>query len=362
MKVASASFPSSASPDADAEVLVRPRAGDVAGVESAPVKLFAVLGSFWVVLIGFVLYRWVSAPYFGPTEPGPDSAPSYVLWCIRLMEGWLSLVSLWLVWECIVKPLRMRGEMSTDGLLCITWLTLWFHDLMLNWTVHVFSYNSYALNFGNWTHEIPGWLSPHSERVPEPVLAMGLSYFALCTMGCWTAIRMMEKTKARHPQVSNVTLVLVGLFTGMFLDWACEHTMISYQLMSYLSTVPSLTLLAGSLYQFPLYEAFFFGGMVGFTGVVLYFKDDKGYTFAERGVEKLRAAQTKGQRSVVRFLALMGLFHTAMFFFYSLPMQIFSINGGPFPSEVPSYLLNGVCGPETDVPCAGPGVPIARPN
>jgi hypothetical protein len=157
-----------------------------------------------------------------------------------------------------------------------------------------------------------------------------------------------------------VTLVVAALFVCMFFDWASEHTMVSFQLMAYLSTVPALTLFPGELHQFPLYEAFFFGGVVGFTGVVMYYKDDRGYTWAERGVERLRITRTRGMKTLVRWLAMMGLFHTVMFFFYSVPMQLFSINGGPFPKDVPSYLLNGICGQGTPYECASPHTPIPR--
>ena len=270
------------------------------------------------------------------------------------------LVTLSLVWDHIVKPLRRDGEIGADGLFVITWFTLWFHDPMINWTVHVFSYNAHAINFGNWTQEIPGWLSPRSNLVPEPALAIGLSYIGQCTVGAWAAMFLMQHCKERWPSLSNGRLILIGIVTGMFLDWAGEHTMISFQLMAYLSTVPSLTLFPGELYQFPLYEAFFFGGVLGFTGVVMYFKDDRGYTWAERGVDKLRVARSRGGKTLVRWLAMMGLFHTVMFFFYSVPMQLFAINGGPFPENVPSYLRNGVCGPDTPYPCAAPDVPIPR--
>jgi uncharacterized protein DUF5135 len=130
--------------------------------------------------------------------------------------------------------------------------------------------------------------------------------------------------------------------------------------MAYLSTVPSLTLFPGKLYQFPLYEAFFFGGVIGFTGVVMYFKDDRGLMWAERGVDKLRIARSRGMRSLLRWLAMMGLFHSVMFLFYSLPMQLFSVNGGPFPEHVPSYLMNGICGEGTPYPCASPLTAMPR--
>jgi hypothetical protein len=181
----------------------------------------------------------------------------------------------------------------------------------------------------------------------------------------------MAKFKARWPRTSNTTLILLGLGTGMLLDLVYEHVLISFQLMSYMGVVPELTLGFGTIYQFPVYEAVFFGGVVGFTGVVWYFKDDKGFTLAERGVEKLQIARSKGLKTFVRFMALVGLLQCALFFFYSLPMQLFSVNAAPFPNDVPSYLRNGVCGPGTPYECAsmprrlrgeGEALPQAAPS
>jgi hypothetical protein len=339
----------------------RASAQDIASpAAESPVVVCAVLGAAWVLLLGYVLVRWLTADYFGPTLPGPDPVPSSTLWFIRILESSMAAVTLWLIWECIVKPIRETGEIGADGLLVMTWFTLWFHDNLINWTVHVFSYNAHAVNFGNWTQEIPGWLSPRSNLMPQPALAIGLSYIGQCTAGAWGAMYLMQYCKERWPRVRNMTLIFIALATGMLLDWASEHTMISFQLMAYLSTVPSLTLFPGKLYQFPLYEAFFFGGVVGFTGVVMYFKDDRGYTWAERGVDRLRIARTRGMKTLVRWLAMMGLFHTVMFFFYSVPMQLFSINGAAFPEHVPSYLLNGICGAGTPYECASPRVSIPR--
>lgn len=326
----------------------------------APVRVCAVLGLGWVLLIGYVMVRWITADYFGPTDPGPDLPPASTIWFIRIIQTVMTAGTLFLIWECIIKPIRQTGEIGTDGLLVLTWFTLWFHDALINWTVHTFSYNAHAVNFGNWTQEIPGWLSPRSNLVPEPVLAIGLSYVGQCTAGAWCAMYLMQQSKERWPRMSNASLMLLGLGSCMVLDWMSEHLMISFQLMAYLSTVPALTLFPGELYQFPLYEAVFFGGVVGFTGVVIYFKDDRGYTWAERGVDRLRISRVRGMKSLVRWLAMMGLFHTVMFFFYSVPMQLFAINSGAFPKNVPSYLLNGVCGTGTPYACAAPDVPIPR--
>ena len=86
----------------------------------APVRFFAWLGAAWVLLIGYVVFNWVTADYFGPTPTGPDEPPFYVIACIRFWETWMATLALWLIWECIVKPWRRDGEPSSDGLLAVS--------------------------------------------------------------------------------------------------------------------------------------------------------------------------------------------------------------------------------------------------
>src|SRR5690349_16277080 len=104
-------------------------ADDIGGVSgAAPVRLFALLGIGWVSLIGTVLYRWIRAPYFGPTDPGPDPIPYDVLICLRIFEGVMCALAALLIWSCVVKPWWRDGLPGADGVFCLAWLTLWFQD------------------------------------------------------------------------------------------------------------------------------------------------------------------------------------------------------------------------------------------
>jgi len=86
----------------------RASAQDIAlPASEAPVKLCATLGAAWVVVPGYVFIRWVTADYFGATPPGPDVTPASTIWFIRILEGAMLLVTLWLIWECIIKPARV---------------------------------------------------------------------------------------------------------------------------------------------------------------------------------------------------------------------------------------------------------------
>jgi Spirocyclase AveC-like len=125
--------------------------------------------------------------------------------------------------------------------------------------------------------------------------------------------------------------------------------------------IRGVSLFAGETYQFPLTEGFFFGGLgVGSLAALKHFKDDRGYTFVERGVERLGLSVAR--QTLLRFLAIFGFFHAAFLLLYGVPNQWLATHSDPFPQGYPSYLLNGMCvyGANGDQ-CPGPGVLMPRP-
>lgn len=117
--------------------------------------------------------------------------------------------------------------------------------------------------------------------------------------------------------------------------------------------------------RLPIYEAFLFGGWVGTTSVLLYFKDDKGRTWVERGVEKINLCKNSNFRqTVVRFIAILGFCQVLEIIIYVLPMPLLTANADPFPDDTPAFFMQGtgMCGPGTGLSCPRPDLPIMRRN
>jgi hypothetical protein len=104
----------------------------------------------------------------------------------------------------------------------------------------------------------------------------------------------------------------------------------------YASAVPALTQWAGQPHQF---------------------RNDKGQSRVERGIDALKLPQTG--RTGARFLAIMGACQLIMLATYNIPYQYWSLQGGAFP-DYPLYRTAGICGPQTDYDCPAPAVPVAR--
>jgi hypothetical protein len=114
-------------------------------------------------------------------------------------------------------------------------------------------------------------------------------------------------------------------------------------------------LFSGTYHQFPLNEMLTIAA--SFTGIasLRYFRDDRGLTFAERGVDKLGLSQRKS--TLVRGFAILGAVHMILFVGYNLPNSIIGAHSHAWPADLQkrSYFTDNICGPGTANLCPGSG-------
>ena len=201
-----------------------------------------------------------------------------------------------------------------------------------------------------------------AELLPEHLIAWFCGYPVYLLWAVWTANAVMRRAKSRFPQISNFMLALTGVFTVMVFDLVVECVLIRLcGIFAYIGAVRSLSLFAGPWYQFPLYESFFFGGFWGICALLLYFRDDKGMSFVERGVETSSLAKRSNFfKAWMRTLAIVGFVLTVEFFVYACLPQVIVVNGDPFPDDTPAFFINGMCGEGTPYACPRPELPINR--
>ena len=354
--------------DASINVSRSRAASDISGTDGATVvRAWALVGAGFITFMLYVVYRWVTAPYFGPTELAAGvEVPLHFKIGVRTVEIGMSLVWSYFIYTQLWKPIRQTGQPNTAGLLGIAFFFAIFWDPSMNWIQQGCVYNPYAFNLGFLSGEIPGWMSPRANLLPEPLLAWSGGYpgFLLwMTLGGLAAMRFV---KARIPAISNVKLALCGIFASMVIDMVLESLLIRYSgIYAYPGSIRSLSLWGGHWYQFPLYEAVFFGGWVGVTSVLLYFKDDKGLTWVERGVEKMDFCKGSNfRKGLVRAVAVIGFCQVVELIIYVLPMPLITANADPFPDDTPAFFTvgTGMCGPGTGLACPRPDLPIQRRN
>jgi hypothetical protein len=129
---------------------------------------------------------------------------------------------------------------------------------------------------------------------------------------------------------------------------------------TYAGVKPGFTLFAGHYYQFPIYEPILWGAAWAAPAVLIYFRDDRGNTAVERGIETLHAGE--GRRVGIRVLAL-GAFLNVAFLAYNLVFGLVPLQPGfKWTQDVVnrSYLRGELCGPGTTFACPGGDLPLPR--
>lgn len=335
------------------------------GMSKAPqgYVIWATLGAFWFLFQMYVWGRWICGPYFVPADPGPDSISpamqNYLFWAQVIVP----LLCLTCLWYWIVTPWRRERRLNSDAMIVIATTTVWFWDFSPSYIVDQVLYNSHLFNRGSWgLYAWPGWVSPGGHLLPEPLLFVPPAYIVLVLSQVMVVCWMLRKIKERRPNTGVATFI-AAIIAGLFLvDSMVEMSVLRTGLYAYPAAIRAFSLFPGSTYQFPLSEGILFGGFgLGSIAILKFFKDDRGRTFVEKGIDTLRISEAR--RQMLRLLAIYGWIHTAFFVLYMMPATFVAVNGDDYPKGYPSYLINGMClyGEHHDL-CPGPGISIPRPK
>ena len=335
----------------------QPKSVATASAKSKPVYLFALWGVLMVAVGLHAWGSWVGTAEFKPSPVGTDVLPTHVYWTLRIIEGLAISLAFVLVWKFMIKPWRREGHITWDGMFMISGFLLWWTDPIDNYFNFTFMYNAAFFNMSSWTTHIPGWMAPNQQLFPEPLLFVGGLYIwwfiAPVAMGCWG----LNKLKAAFPNASTMSRLLVMFLAFAVFDFVVENIFTRLQVFAYVGAYAPLTIWAGTPEQYPLYNSFimsmFFMGMTSLR----YFKDDKGNSFAEIGIEAIRAPAAA--KTLLRQFALIGALSLNIFIMYYAPYCLFSMKADSFP-KYPSYLMAQICGKGTQYACPSREVPIPQ--
>jgi hypothetical protein len=144
-------------------------------------------------------------------------------------------------------------------------------------------------------------------------------------------------------------------------DIVVELIMTRTQLISYSSTIPALTLFAGTDHQWPLYEMFSWPGTFILLSCLHFFRDDTGRSWPEHGIDHLHF-RSEGAKTFARFCAIAGYCQLAILIAFNIPYSFYALHSGPMPKPFieREWRNGGVCGPTTAFDCPDPSKPISR--
>ena len=241
---------------------------------------------------------------------------------------------------------------------------MFFQDPLLNYFNTWSTYNTWMWNRGSWVQDIPGWQSygQPGRMMAEPLLMNAPGYSTgvlLCTiLGCW----VMRKVKTRWPNISTLGLIGVVVAWGFIFDFVIEGLfLMPMGLFTYPGAIQSLSINAGTYYQWPVYEGLMWGGVQAGLCCLRYFTDDRGRTVVERGLDRVRGGFVKTATHPL-FGDLRRGQRVA-----SSSSTTFLRNGSPctpepWPEDLlkRSYFMMGICGDGTDRLCPDPALPMYR--
>lgn len=328
---------------------------------AAPVKWWAGLGAVMLVVIVVVLARWITSPLFQTVPVGPTEVPTFMKVAIMFFQ----IVSLPAALGCLYflayRPWRRTGRLTVDGALTIGFATLWFQDPLSAYSGHWCTYNSWALNFGSWVNSIPfatGKAAPGAMMV-EPILIVPGCYVWIFVITMFLGAWVMRTARKRWPHLSGVKLGII-CFAAMWTFDIVLEGIIFMPLGIWEYPGGHFSIFPDTYHKFPLTEMMTAGSMFAAVSVVRYFKNDRGETLADRGLESLKVSDRR--KNILRALAMIGLVHAVMFVTYNLPNSWTASRSAEWPADLQqrSYLTNGICGEGTDQACPGPAVPQFR--
>jgi hypothetical protein len=216
------------------------------------------------------------------------------------------------------------------------------------------------MNLGNWDPHILGWLSPHANLTAEPLVWLLPAYVYCVFGGAMVGSVVMRKAKERWPRLGTFGLVMTCLVFFWVWDAAIETVFMRAGFYVLGGSISWLTLFHGHYYQFPIYEPIMEGSWWAAFACIRYFRNDKGQTLAERGIDKVRIGAKP--KTVIRFLALAGICNVG-FLVYNAPASLAGLYASPWPKDITSrsyFMDNNICGTGSTYACSGPAIPIPR--
>lgn len=346
--------------DTEAPIGVRQRAVEASRDETQPVVYWAMIGGAITLFWLWIMFKWISGPYFTPTLPGPTEQPDWMYTAQYIFQGvsmgLIFIVGYYFWW----KPWRDERRVTTDGALAIAFLTLYFQDQISNAGGYWFTYNAHVFNMGSWFPEVPGWLTfaapGHTPGEPILMMASGYIYFFLIMM--FAGLAIFRKLREVFPRLSTPVLFFIVFLCCGVLDAVIEIGIwmpMGFYAYTDGGIFPMIN--AGSPLQFPLVEAI----GVGFVSMTIvayrYYTDDKGQTLCERGLDKINT--TPAKKAVLRVFALIAAMQLLFFFSYNVPMYMVGAHSSDWIDAhmERSYYMNGICGSGTDRACPTSDMP-----
>lgn len=303
------------------------------------VGVWAIIGLVLAALAVTVWGQWsLSGEEFGAVPVlGPDEMPTWRLVALRITEVLSAIEMGVLIYFVVIRPLRRVGRLGLDAKITAGCLLGSVSDGFLNGQQYLFAWNQRSIDFGSWSSFMPFADPGHQSRYAEGIVWGTPMYTYFCIGVAFVGVWAVKRLRARYSGISNAAALTVVFLGACVFDLVMENAIIRLDhAYAFAKTPESITLFAGSQYQFPLYEMFSVAGLgVFFTMLRLSAHDSPdGLSWPERGLHRV----PPGLRGPASWLAVIGASMTALFLIYHLPFNFFGLIGDS-QAPLPSYML-----------------------
>ncbi len=275
-----------------------------------------------------MLIRWLTGPYFTSVPTGAVDPPTwmkavFITWQILCYPVIAIFIYLW-----VIKPWHRNRTIPLDGMLFIAFMFMSIQDSCSNFFGYWYTVNSHLINMGSFVNDIPGWMGfgRSGAQVPWAIFFHPFEYVAGTFAFCFIGSGLMElfpdtiQPEAAHADPGRVPcfdIVIEGLFQTLGF-----YTMAGGKISFFPDTYE----------KFPVIETFFIATLNISIVALRYFKNDKGETLVDRGLNSMVISD--GKKQVVRLLALIGAIQTIFLFCYNIPIAAYmGSNPGVWPNR-----------------------------
>ena len=322
-------------------------------------RWWAAVGAFFVALQAYIYISWYVSGDVHRIPTGVTPVPGYMKGFVLAQQIIFPVALVLMLYFIVIRPWRREGTATVDGLIFLAFGTVVWQDPLISYFSPTYTYNSAFWNLGSWAGHIPGWQSANPDGIANPVIWEMGCYLVMFLGGLYIGSNLMKRAKNRFPRLPN-PLLIAGTFVFYFIvDLIMEGSWMRTGAYVYAGSMPGFTISWGHYYQFPIQEALFVGVIWTGWACVRYFRDDRGRTVVERGIDRLQVRSA--QKVAIRFLAFAGIFNVVFLAGYNIPWQWFSLQG-EWPKDIMerSYFTNGVCGDGTTYACPTHEIPMNK--
>jgi Spirocyclase AveC-like len=330
-----------------------------------PVVYWAIAGGIMLAFIAYMVIRWITGPYFKSVPGGPTQVPTGQHIALQVIQWGGTAIAVGCIVWFLVRPWVRNGQPTTEGLLSVCYGLLYIQDPVSVGGGYWFTYNATMWNRGSWVAYMPLFNNPDGRpghMLAEPVFGMGSGYVYFWILLVAASLWAFRTVKTRFPRLGTPGAVFAAYLVPALGDVVLEGFVWMKTGFYAYPGAPGPHLFPGHASAYPILEGILIGCLIFPYALLRYYKDDKGYTFVERGIDKVRVG--KNTKVLLRFLALLAVAQGIYFFSYNIWAYQIGVHQQTWPKAVQqrSYFLNGVCGAGTNKLCPGPAVPNIRPH